>query len=95
MVNLLSIGKLRKKGASITYNKEGAYMIVQNQKIRFKETGNDTVFGMKIRTMEAAPALDVGKSIDIVKAHELFGHAGEDAVSWAFWSKGPWKNASL
>lgn len=79
--NLLSVGKLSKKGVSVTYDGDGAHMKFKDDKIKLKEMGNGSVYGLVInRMMEASPALDVGKSITIQQAHALFGHVSETAT---------------
>jgi hypothetical protein len=79
--NLLSVGKLSKKGVSVIYNKNGAHMKLKEDQVQLKEMGNGNVYGLVInRMMEAAPALDVGKSITMQQAHSLFGHIGEEAT---------------
>jgi hypothetical protein len=49
--------------------------------VNLKAMGSRNFYGIFInRMMEASPALDIGKSITIQQAHELFGHVSEDAT---------------
>lgn len=79
--NLISVGKMAEAGASITYSNSGAHISIGDKTIALQSIGNNAVFGLQVnRMMEASTALDVGKTIDVSKAHSLFGHASEDTT---------------
>ena len=79
--NLLSVGRLSKKGVAVTYDGDGAHMKLNKDTIQLKPIGNGNVYGLVVnRMMEASPVLDVGKSITVQQAHVLFGHVSEDAT---------------
>ena len=46
--NLLSVGKLSKKGVLVTYGNNGAHMKFKDNQIKLKEMGNGNVYGLVI-----------------------------------------------
>jgi gag-polypeptide of LTR copia-type len=80
--NLLSVGQIAKSGVTFVYNKEGAHLDMQSSdlsKVVLKSVGNGNVYGMNVnRVLQATPALEEGKAIDVKVIHSLLGHVGED-----------------